>query len=43
MKSPRDVRVGESPSLDVGWLNSGRRSEAPKKRRTIREKWPIAD
>ncbi len=33
MKSPRDVRVGESPSPDVGWLNSGPRSEAPKKRR----------
>jgi hypothetical protein len=33
MKSPGDVRVGESPSLDVGWLDSGLRSEAPKKRR----------
>jgi hypothetical protein len=33
MKSPGDVRVGERPSLNVGWLNSGLRSEAPKKRR----------
>jgi len=34
IKSPRDVRVGESPALEVGWLNAGLRSEAPKKRRT---------
>jgi hypothetical protein len=33
MKSPGDVRVGERPSLDVGRLNSGLRSEALKKRR----------
>ena len=34
MKSPGDVRVGESPSLDVGRLHSRFRSDAPKKRRT---------
>jgi hypothetical protein len=34
MKSPGDVRVGESPSLDVGRLHSRFPSDAPKKRRT---------
>jgi hypothetical protein len=32
MKSPGDVRIGESPALGVGWSNSRLRSEAPKKR-----------
>ena len=32
MKSPRDVRIGESSSLDVRWLQSGRGSEPPEKR-----------
>ena len=30
MKSPRAVRIVESPSLDVGWLQSSRGSKAPK-------------
>ena len=33
MKSPGGVRVSESPSPSVGWLNSGRGRETPKKRR----------
>jgi len=32
MKSSRDVRVGESPSVDIRWLYSGRGSEPPKER-----------
>jgi len=34
MKPPGDMGVGESPSIDVGRLNSGRRSNAPEKFRT---------
>ena len=32
MKSSRNVRVGESPSVDIGWLYSGCDSEPAKER-----------
>jgi len=37
------VRVGESPSADVGWLNSSRRREPPKKRTTALRRFMLGE
>jgi len=43
MKSSRDVRVGESPSVDITWLYSGRGSEPPKERSPARGRVRVSE
>lgn len=43
MKSSRDVRVDESPSVDIRWLYSGRGSEPPKERSPARGRVRVSE